>query len=994
MINTIYSNLCPICGKDLSIKEILKNKCINKNKELYKYIDINEFKKFFSVIGKLNSIQEFWTKRLLSNESFSLIAPTGIGKTTWVLMISLFMARKGKKSYILLPTTILIDELESRAKHFSDNLRIIAYHSKKDKAILEKIKSNDFDILITTPQFLSRNYKLIKNLSFNYIFIDDIDAFLKNSRNLNKIVYLAKRSKSQLIISTATAKKGRGVTILRKEFGLDVAINRQKLRDIVDTYIEMNSLNELINLLKKLGPGGIIYTEKPEKIYKELSKHLKIGLITSRSKKDYEAFKNGEIDYLIGTITHYGLLVRGLDLPFRVRYTVFFGIPKREIDLSIDSSILEKWNISDKDKDLLIRNNKLIIPDISTYLQASGRSSRLTIYGLTKGLSIVIEKDKELLNTFIERARIYGLSIENLKDLDIDKLVREIDKSRKKGKKIDIIPTLLLVESPTKAKQIARFYGYPGIKIYGNVIVYEVLTKDKLLLITATLGHITDLSINNGFHGVIVEKNNFIPIYSSIKKCSSCGFTTTLEINKCPRCGKELMDSKERIGVYQYLSRLVNQVIIATDPDTEGEKIAFDVKNLLFHPQTNRALFHEITKQEIDNQLKNLASINENLVAAQIVRRIEDRWIGFELTQLLWSKFRDKNLSAGRAQTPVLGWVINRYRESKKKQLVAKLMDILINNEEIVKKLSDKEIVNVELIDEKEELVNPLPPFNTNDLLREASRFMSVKEVMQIAQELFENGLITYHRTDSYRISDKGLEIAKELLRENFYPRRWGKQSTHEAIRITKPLTPEELEKRIKQGIIVFQNFSSKHLQLYRLIFNRFIASQTPPIKVYKKVYRINIKGYELIDERIVNAEGIALSYVNFIPIKKELREGEYLVKIIKERRQLVKPFTQGELVKEMKDKGIGRPSTYSTIIDKLFKRRYILEKNHYLISTLRGEKVYSFLSSNYYSFISEDRTRELEEKMKLIEEGKTDYLKELREVFKEIESIRALGGI
>lgn len=309
-----------------------------------------------------------------------------------------------------------------------------------------------------------------------------------------------------------------------------------------------------------------------------------------------------------------------------------------------------------------------------------------------------------------------------------------------------------------------------------NSIVYEIPTENRVFLITASLGHLVDLSTDKGFFGVDVN-DGFVPVYSTIKRCRVCGYQFTKERDACPKCGaKDIDDAMERIEALRKLSYETGNVIIGTDPDSEGEKIAWDIKNLIGDEvNIKRAEFHEVTPRAIKESLLNLREIVENLVKAQIIRRIEDRWIGFSLSQKLWEAFGKKYLSAGRVQTPVLGWIIDAERGFKKKKKHTLIPELGL---EVEGKITDeKEIkVTIELLGEFKEKITPLPPFTIDEMLRESNKILKISsmDAMKLAQDLFERGLITYHRTDSVYVSERGLKIAEEYLGEYFKGRRWG----------------------------------------------------------------------------------------------------------------------------------------------------------------------------------------------------------------------------
>ncbi len=1075
MIPAIYKNLCQVCGNDFDTEEAEKGICKKRNRVMCRFYEdtvVEEFFKFFEIIvGEPRSIQRFWAKRILRGESFAAVAPTGIGKTTFGSAISLFLALKGKKCYIILPTTLLVKQVVETLKKFCEKLNlkagfnelgnptILYYHGNvkgdEKERFFKLLEEGNFNILVTTSQFLPRYFPQMKHLRFNFIFVDDVDSVLKASKNVDRILNLLgfyydaneKRWKGKargcLMVSTATAKKGQKVRLFRELLNFDVGTSTHAVRNIEDVAVNSEDVEVLKDILRRMGTGGLIYartTEEAERLYEVLKDEFKVGIVTAGKKKDFDQFARGELDYLIGTAYYYGTLVRGLDLPERIRFCVFYGAPvfrvrvedidgasvgvirvlamifrdneevkpflpylnvidKRPEDLerlkSILKGLIEKGEV--KERDIVVRKGETVFPDIRTYIQGSGRTSRLFAGGITKGASFLMEEDKEVFKAFIERAKFYDIEFKSLDEIDFDSLIREIDESRerfRRREKFDVIkPTLFIVESPTKARQIARFFGQPSVKVFEEngelqLVAYEVPTPEHVLIVTACIGHVTDLITNMGFHGVITN-GRFIPIYSSIKRCRDCGYQFTEEREDCPRCGsKNVDDSKRRIKALRKLAHDTNLIIIGTDPDSEGEKIAWDLRNLLAGcGEIRRAEFHEVTRRAVSEALKNLRDIDENLVKAQIVRRIEDRWIGFVLSQKLWDVFGDRNLSAGRAQTPVLGWVIQRYEEYREKKKVA-----IIKDYDLTLDVDKEEIeLDIELVEEKEEEKTPLPPYTTDTLLRDANAILKIpaKDAMKLAQDLFESGLCTYHRTDSTRVSDVGLRIAKDYLGEDFVPRDWYMEGAHECIRPTRPIPKDTLQRLIQEGVIQVEGITSRHLALYDLIFRRFMASQCRPYRVRVARYKIRYDGREVEEERVLEASGRAVELYKWsVWIKPPLPTGK--VKVKAEVRTVPKAplYTQSDIVRLMKERGIGRPSTYATIVDRLFIRNYVIEKNGRVIPTKRGMEVYDYLAKNYGKFVSEERTRLLEEKMDAVERGELDYFKALQELYEEIMEI------
>ncbi|MDW7990002.1 MAG: reverse gyrase [Archaeoglobaceae archaeon] len=1032
----IYENLCPVCGGDLSFEEVEVGFCLSKKEKICKNGEI-EFEEFFEkCVGPPREIQKMWAKRVIRGESFSLIAPTGIGKTSFGLAMALFLATKGERSYIIFPTSLLVKQAVEILRSFSNKIGLELvfneinkisvgfYHSEVEREdFLKRFKKHD--ILITTSQFLAKNFEKFEKVKFDFIFVDDVDSMLKASKNVERIIQLLnfEDKKGVLVVSTATAKVGKKVELFRKFLNFSIGSSQFYLRNIEDVIANGTMLEKI---LEKLGKGGIIYVKNIDECeeLRERLKEFKVGVVTSKDSKDFELFLKGDLEHLIGTAHHYGILVRGLDLPEKIRFAIFTSCPVYKMkveDLNKASpsmlrilvhlyrederiaKLIPKLRVIEriadevrrilKDvmnerevivKDAVVRKGEIVFPDIRTYLQASGRTSRLTINGLTKGASFLFEKDEQILNAFIERAKFFDINFKYFKEIELDKLRKEIDESRKKRKDFELIrPALLIVESPTKAKQIARFFGKPGIRYIDSVPVYEVPTEKYLLLITSTLGHLTDLVTNRGFHGV----EGFKPIYSTIKRCRDCGNQFTEII--CPKCKNENYESSSKIiSTLRKIAEEVEIVIIGTDPDAEGEKICWDLRCLLCG-EIKRAEFHEVTKRAIIEALNNLKSPNSNLVKSQIVRRIEDRWIGFELSQKLQNFFGKRNLSAGRAQTPTLGWIIERYLESRKKKNITFFPELDLSLEFEVKRGEVE--VKVELLEERCEKRIPLPPYNTNSLLFDANAILKIpaKQTMQIAQELFENGLITYHRTDATRVSDFGMKIAKEYLKEHYHGREWFSEGAHECIRPTRALDRSTLERLIYEGVLTTERFSWSHFALYDLIFRRFMASQCKEFEVIIKRFRITVEGKTFEEERIVNAYGKAYELFRSVWVRKNLELGNYSTKAEVKRVSKLPLLTQADLIKLMKERGIGRPSTYSVILEKLFTRGYVFEKNGKIIPTKDGIEVYNYLISNYERFISESRTKSLEEKMDAIERGEVDYLEALKELQEEMKLIK-----
>lgn len=680
----------------------------------------------------------------------------------------------------------------------------------------------------------------------------------------------------------------------------------------------------------------------------------------------------------------------------------------------------EDISLKEKDGELLV-----VIGDATGYIQASGRTSRMFAGGLTKGISLMFVDDLKALNSLKKRLSFfledisfkvldYGkgkelserLGFELIKEEELNKIFEVVDKDRERVKEIlegkiksgtkNLVRTaLVVVESPNKARTIANFFGKPIRRKVLDIDAYEINIGNKLLLLTASKGHVFDITTRDGIWGVKEENHYYIPVYDTIKYCSKCNEQTTEPF--CTKCkGKPDIDKITIVEALRQLGLEIDEIYIASDPDTEGEKIGWDVGTVLkpYQNKMKRMEFHEVTKWAFMEALENPRNIDENLVKAQIVRRVADRWVGFSLSQHLWKVFKKNWLSAGRVQTPVLGWIIDRYKQGKEKKGVINVEtkagkfrfefeDLKEFNkvipEKIEIKLKEKSII------EK----NPLPPFNTGELLRESSNRLglSADETMNIAQDLFESGFITYHRTDSTRVSTTGMGIAKEYISEKFGTdfvklRPWGEGGAHECIRPTRALDREEL-----QSLIMVSGSTSKitknHFKVYDLIFRRFIASQMIPVEVEKisiivKLFPI---GKEIEEERltkIIKDGWNLIEYLKLEPLPIDLEKGKAysfdVISYTKRKIPKVYPYTQGELVEEMRNRKIGRPSTYAKIVQTILDRRYAVEKGRFLYPTKLGIEIYEYLSKHFPEYTSEEFTRELEAIMDKVETAEANY--------------------
>lgn len=534
--------------------------------------------------------------------------------------------------------------------------------------------------------------------------------------------------------------------------------------------------------------------------------------------------------------------------------------------------------------------------------------------------------------------------------------------------------SLIIVESPTKARTIQKYFGKE----------YKVISS---------VGHIIDLPKSK--LGIDI-KNNFEPQYIQIK-----GKT------------KVIRNIKDEAS-------LAENIIIATDPDREGEAIAFFIKSIVKNKNVKRALFFEITKDACNTAINNAGDINMERVEAQKARRILDRLVGYLISPYLWKLIRF-GLSAGRVQTVALRLICERednikiFKEDEFwtiKGLFGEENDsfscdlILIDNKKpeinnekdansIKSSLLKSTFKVVDYSKNKKEL-KPPAPYITSTLQQEASRrlYFSAKKTMIVAQQLFEGiglgkkgstGLITYMRTDSIRISSKAKESTKlyieEIFGKDYIQTKEIKQRTkkfaqeaHEAIRPTN----------IRHSPESIKNFlSPEQYKLYKLIFTRFLASQMAPA-----IY--NETKVDLFDERhtfrgkasILEFDGFTKIYpvkLNNIQIIPFLNKGDKLIPLdIITEQHFTKPpsrYTEGTLVKDLESKGIGRPSTYASIISRLLDRKYveIIEKK--LHPTELGKIVEKTLIQLFPDIFDIKFTSGMEKDLDEIENGKIQYI-------------------
>jgi len=542
---------------------------------------------------------------------------------------------------------------------------------------------------------------------------------------------------------------------------------------------------------------------------------------------------------------------------------------------------------------------------------------------------------------------------------------------------------LIIVESPAKVKTIRKFLGSD-------------------YLVEASVGHVRDLpSSNLG----VDEDNNFQPQYQIIS-------------------GKQKVVSRLKSA-----AKKATTVYLAPDPDREGEAIAWHVAELLKKTNTNlkRIQFNEITSRAVKDALEHPRDLDERLFYSQQARRILDRLVGYKISPLLWKKVK-RGLSAGRVQSVALRLIAERERERQQfdpqeywvlkahvqaaapPPVVAELWKIggkkpHVANEtqalEIEKKVSEAGF-HVESVEEKERKRHPEPPFITSTLQQDASNRLgfAAKRTMRIAQQLYEGldlgdkgttALITYMRTDSVRISNEARNTAQKwivsTLGEAYYPEKpryfktkGSAQDAHEAIRPVDPtLTPGSIQSYL----------SREHFRLYKLIWERFMASQMAPARFWDTQLTLasantlwRAKGERLIFDGYLRVYSADKSQEEVELPKVQAKDALTLEKIDKEQKFTQPParFSEASLVRKLEELGIGRPSTYAQIISTLLDRNYVQLAKKQFVPTEMGFVVADLLTAHFPQLLDVGFTAEMEKKLDSVAEGDQDWTQLLRE--------------
>ncbi|HRZ30410.1 MAG TPA: type I DNA topoisomerase [Candidatus Paceibacterota bacterium] len=545
---------------------------------------------------------------------------------------------------------------------------------------------------------------------------------------------------------------------------------------------------------------------------------------------------------------------------------------------------------------------------------------------------------------------------------------------------------LLIVESPAKAKTIEKYL-------------------DNAYTVRASVGHIRDLPKSN--KNAINIEGGFIPHY---------------EVSK----GKEHV-----IADLSRLTKKADEVLLATDPDREGEAIAWHLQQALKLKKPKRVVFHEITKEAVQEAMKHPREIDTNLRVAQEARRVLDRLFGYDLSALIWQKVR-YGLSAGRVQSPALRliverekeirafqpeayWVIEALFEDKNKNKIPFHCSIEPKTEseadEIVSR-SKQASWQISKIEETKVKRSPRAPFTTSTLQQAASSRLGYAPsvTMRLAQKLYEAGHITYMRTDSTTLSQQAIDeiagVIKKKYGNNYAESRQFKtksknaQEAHEAIRPSHSANPSA-------------GNSPQEKRLYQLIWQRTVASQMSDAETLrtkittqadnKEVAVFETSGSRILFDGWLKADPDARGEEIDLP---KLNEGDKLklLEITSTGKETEPPhrYTEAGLVKELEKRGIGRPSTYASIIKTIQDREYVVKDNKSLRPTDTGEVVSDFLSQYFANYISDTFTAEMENELDEIAEGKRDYVKTLKDFYdpftkdikakKKIEKITNLG--
>ncbi|MDO8183756.1 MAG: type I DNA topoisomerase [bacterium] len=554
---------------------------------------------------------------------------------------------------------------------------------------------------------------------------------------------------------------------------------------------------------------------------------------------------------------------------------------------------------------------------------------------------------------------------------------------------------LLIVESPAKAKTISKYL-------------------DGAYTVRASVGHIRDLPKSN--KNAIDVAGGFIPHY---------------EISK----GKEKI-----VHDLTVLAKKADEILLATDPDREGEAIAWHIAEALKLKKPKRVVFHEITKEAVQKAMKHPREIDDKLRAAQEARRVLDRLFGYDLSGLIWTKLR-YGLSAGRVQSPALRILVEREREIKafipekfwvitallghlgaelpSGSSAPKLVEFTCVEEpktqedaEKIVELGKKADWQVGKVEESEQKRKARAPFTTSTLQQAASSRLgySPSITMRLAQKLYEAGHITYMRTDSTNLSQQALGEMAGVIKNKF-----GNNYHESHVFTTKAKNAQEAHEAIRptQASNLRAGNSAQEQKLYELIWRRALASQmadavmartsVTAVANSKDVPEFKVTGSRVIFDGWLKADPAAKGEDVILP---QFKEGEKLdLKDLTALGKETEPphrYTEAGLVKELEKRGIGRPSTYAAIIKTIMDRGYVEKEQRNLRPTETGEVVSTFLETHFADYISDSFTAEMENELDEIASGEREYVKTLKDFYgpftkainakKKLEKITNLG--
>ncbi|MFH0806403.1 MAG: type I DNA topoisomerase [Candidatus Brennerbacteria bacterium] len=525
---------------------------------------------------------------------------------------------------------------------------------------------------------------------------------------------------------------------------------------------------------------------------------------------------------------------------------------------------------------------------------------------------------------------------------------------------------LVIVESPTKAKTIGKYL-------------------DKSFTIKASVGHIRDLPKSN--KAAIDIPAGFVPHYEVVK-------------------GKD-----DIVAELTKLAKKAETVYLATDPDREGEAIAWHLTEACALQNPKRVVFHEITESAVREAMEHPREVDLHLLKAQEARRVLDRLFGYDLSGLIWKKVR-YGLSAGRVQSPSLRILVEREREiqafipetfwvisgeflTKKKKII-----ILTCTKEPRDRAEADEILraakagtwHVTGVKQTEIKRSPRPPFITSTLQQSASSRLSFApyRTMSIAQKLYEQGLITYMRTDSLNLSREALPVIYGAIETTF-----GKEYLSPHTYVTKSKSAQEAHEAIRPTDVRKKSAGANEEQkkLYMLIRERTLASQMAEARLLRNTVTANIEGADIPDFSVTGSIVQFPGWLAADPRARgedvelpEVAQGEPLtMKGMHEEEKQTEPpprYTEAGLIKELEKREIGRPSTYASIIATLQKRGYVEKLGKALKPTDTGEVVSGFLEQHFANYISDSFTAEMENDLDEIANGTRDYVKTLKEFY------------